>query len=246
LKVGKKLVTNLFNASKFAIGRFSDVPADQLTPDKITTELDRAVIAQLRPVIEKATAAFKEFDYAQALSLVEGYFWSVYCDNYLEMAKPRTYDEELTAERLSACATLRLSHRALVRMMAPFIPYITEEVWGWTYSDDADMAKSVHKSPWPNLDEFAAVAPPEHGVSYDAAVAVVEAVRRAKADASVSMAAPVASAAITTAAATISAIEATLGDIQRMLKIETATVAEGSVENGLVSVVTVLAPPETE
>jgi len=241
-KVGKKLVTKLFNASKFAMGRFDDVPAEELTPDKITVELDRAVIAELRPVIEKATAAFKEFDYAQALSLAEGYFWSVYCDNYLEMAKQRTYDEELTAGRLSACATLRLVHRALVRMMAPFIPYITEEVWGWAYADDADMAKSIHKSPWPTLDEFAAVEAPEHATSYDATVAVVDAIRRAKADAAVSMAAPVESAKITVAAGNVAAVEATLDDIQRMLKIEAATVAAGEVENGLASVETVLAP----
>ncbi len=241
-KVGKKLVTKLFNASKFAIGRFEDVPADQLTPDKICTELDRAVIAQLRPVIEKATAAFKEFDYAQALSLAEGYFWSVYCDNYLEMAKQRTYDEALTAERLSACATLRLVHRALVRMMAPFIPYITEEVWGWTYSNDSDMATSIHKSPWPTLDEFAAVPAPAHSTSYDAAVAVVELIRKAKADAAVSMAAPVESATITVAEANVAAVEATLDDIQRMLKIETATVVAGTIEIGLATVETVLAP----
>ena len=153
-KVGKKLVTKVFNASKFAIGRFAEVPAAEMTPDKITTELDRAVIAELRPVIEKATKAFQQFDYAQALSLVEDYFWRVFCDNYLELAKQRTYDEGLTPGRLSACTTLRLVHRAIIRLLAPFTPYIAEEVWNWAYAEDAGMANTVHRSPWPTLAEF--------------------------------------------------------------------------------------------
>lgn len=241
-KVGKKLVTKIFNASKFAIGRFADVPADQLTPDKITTELDRAVVAELRPVIEKATKAFQNFDYAQALSLVEDYFWRVYCDNYLELAKQRTYDEELTPERLSACATLRLVHRALVRMLAPFVPYITEEVWSWTYADDADMVPVIHKSPWPALDEFAAVEAPAHADSYDVAVAAADAVRKTKADANVSMAAPVQLAAFTVVEKAQPALEATLEDVRRMLKIETTTVTVGAVENALVSAEATMAP----
>ena len=234
-KVGKKLVTKIFNASKFAIGGFATVLAGELTPDKITTELDRAVVAELRPVIEKATKAFQAFDYAQALSLVEDYFWRVYCDNYLEMAKQRTYDEELTAGRLSACATLRLTHRALVRMLAPFVPYITEEVWSWTYSEDAGMANVIHKSPWPTLEEFAAIPAPAHANSYDVAVAAADAVRKTKADANVSMAAPVQMAAFTVVEMALPALEATLEDIKRMLKIEAATVTVGAVENALVS-----------
>ena len=189
-KVGKKLVTKLFNASKFAIGRFSDIDPALLTPDKITCEADRAVIAELRPLIERATKAFEEFDYAQALSLTEDFFWRTFCDNYLELAKPRTYDEELTEGRLSAAATLRLLHRALVRMLAPFIPYITEEVWSWVYAQDTGMRSSVHRSPWPTLAEFDAIPAPQFPETYAAAIAVVDIVRRAKADNNLSMARP--------------------------------------------------------
>jgi len=242
-KVGKKLVTKLFNASKFVLQRIEGVDASLLTADKVITELDRAVIAELRPVIEKATKAFAEFDYAQALSLVEDYFWRVYCDNYVEMAKSRTYDETLTPERLSACATLRLTHRALVRLFAPFVPYITDEVWHWAYSEDAGMNGFVHKSPWPTLDEFSAIPAPKAANTYDATVAAADAVRKAKADANVSMAAPVQKAAFTVVPDAVTAVEATLDDIQRMLKIEAVTVSAGEVENAMVSVETVIVPP---
>lgn len=239
-KVGRKLVTKLFNASKFTIGRFADIPVDQLTPDKITATGDRAVIAELRPVIDRATKAFNRFDYAEALSVVEGFFWKTFCDNYLELAKGRTYDEELTEGRLSAGATLRLLHRALLRMFAPFIPYITEEVWHWAYSDDAGMKTSVHVSPWPTLDEFSVVPAPEHAKTFNATVAVLDIVRRAKADANISMAAPVAKVVVTTAEDTAKSLDAVTNDIKSMLKIETLEIVVGDPGDKIVAVETTL------
>lgn len=244
-KVGKKLCTKLFNASKFALGRFGDLDQALLTPDKITCETDRAVIAELRPMIERATKAMEQFDYAQALSLVEDFFWRVFCDNYLELAKSRTYDEELTEGRLSACATLRLLHRTLVRMFAPFVPYITEDVWVWAYSADADMQKSVHKCAWPTLDELAAIPAPTHALIYAATVEVLDAVRRFKADNNASMAAPIAKVTITATAEAHPAIEAALDDIVRMLKIEAVEIVEGTLEQGHSQVISELgATPE--
>ncbi len=243
-KVGKRLCTKLFNASKFAIGRFSDIDPAQLGPDKIVMESDRAVIAELRPVIERATAAFEQFDYAQALALTEEFFWQTFCDNYLELAKPRTYDEELTPGRLSAASTLRLVHRAIVRMLAPFVPFLAEEVWHWCYSEDVDMHESIHCSPWPTLDEFAAVSAPVQAGLYPAAVAVIEAVRKAKAEASVSIKVPAEKVEVTGAAETIQALEPAVDDIKRMLNIEAMTFTEGAVETGLLAVTTVLKPSE--
>jgi valyl-tRNA synthetase len=235
-KVGKRLCTKLFNASKFAVGRFADIDPALLTPDKVTAETDRAVIAQLRPLVERATAAFEQFDYAQALQLTEEFFWQTFCDNYLELAKPRTYDEELTEGRLSAAAALRLIHRTLVRMLAPFLPHLCEEVWNWCYSEDDGMHASVHKSPWPVSDEFAAIVEPEHAEAYDAALVVIEAVRKAKADANLSVKAPVKRVSVMAKTDTLAAIRATSDDITRMLSIEAMDLAEGEPEEGLAGV----------
>ncbi len=243
-KVGKKLVTKLFNASKFAIGRFSDIDSVLLTPDKIVNEIDRAVIAELRPLMERATKAFDEFDYAQALSLTEDFFWRIFCDNYLEISKPRTYDEELTTGRLSAAATLRIVHRALLRMLAPFIPYITEEVWSWVYSGDAGMHPSVHRSPWPAIEEIATVPAPKAEDTYNAVVGVIESVRRAKADNNQSMAAPVEKIVVTLQPRIRTAVESALDDIQRMLRINAVEIVEGPVEEGILSVETIFGAPE--
>ena len=235
-KVGKRLVTKLFNASKFVIGRFDGLDIADLGPEKIITQTDRALIAELRPLITRSTDAFDKFDYAQALSLTEDFFWRVFCDNYLELAKSRTYDETLSPERLSACATLRLAHRAILRMLAPFTPYITEEIWSWVYTKDADMHASVHRSPWPTLAEVAAIPAPDHDNIYAASVEVIEAVRRAKAEANRSMAAPVERVDVKAEAVVLSALEASRGDIMGMLKIEALNLEEGKSDNGLAQV----------
>ncbi|MBW7865898.1 MAG: valine--tRNA ligase [Candidatus Hydrogenedens sp.] len=246
-KVGRKLCTKLFNAGKFALGRFADIDPAEITPAHITAEADRAVVAELRPLLERATAAFEDFDYAQALSLAEDFFWRVFCDNYLELAKPRTYDEELTPGKRSACATLRLLHRALLRLLAPFIPYITEEVWSWAYAGDPGMASSVHKSPWPTLAELDAVPAPAVANLWPVAVEAVELIRKAKADANKSMAAPLARVELRCAASALPALQTAAADIRAMLKIETLDLAEGVVENGNIALGAVLfADPPAE
>ena len=219
-KVGKRLCTKLFNASKFVIDRFSSIDASELGVDKITTETDRAAIAQLRPLIERATKAFDAFDYAQALTLTEEFFWVTFCDNYIEIAKPRTYDETLTEGRLSAASALRVMHRALLRMFAPFLPYITEEVWHWAYSGDLGMHQSIHRSPWITLEEIASVPGPKSDRTWALMIEVVESVRKAKAEASLSIKAPVQRVEVTCSVDDGAALDHAVIDLTRMLSIE--------------------------
>ncbi|GMW02442.1 MAG: valine--tRNA ligase [Candidatus Hydrogenedentota bacterium] len=232
-KVGRRLCTKLFNASKFALGRIEGISPSLLGPDKITQEADRAVIRELRPLIQKATEAFEAFDYAQAFQLTEDFFWRTFCDNYLELAKPRTYEEGLTEGRLSAAATVRCLHRALLRMMAPFIPYLTEEVWKWAYSGDDEMKPFIHTSPWPTLEEFASVPDPELDITWDALICVLDAVRKAKAEKNLSVKAPVRRTGIIAHRPTLDAIHSVQFDICKMLQIEGMELAEGEPGHGL-------------
>jgi valyl-tRNA synthetase len=237
-RVGTRLCTKLFNASKFAIGRFDEIDASQLTLERITHESDRMMIAELRPLLQKAREALEVFDYAQALMLIEEFFWKAFCDNYLELVKARTYDEGLTEGRLSACTTLRLVHRVLVRLFAPYLPYLTEEVWHWVYNSDSGMNDSVHRSPWPSAEEFVAVPAPACLRQYEAAVALIDEVRKAKATAQVSMKAAVQKVTVTTTAEICQALEKTLDDIKRMLHIDEVTLSPGALtpEEGLMRV----------
>ena len=90
-KIGKRLVTKLSNAGRFVLGCLGEVDDRRLTPDAITSELDRAFAARLREVVSLATEAYEAFDWAAALEGVEAFFWAELCDDYLEMVKTRAY-----------------------------------------------------------------------------------------------------------------------------------------------------------
>jgi valyl-tRNA synthetase len=124
------------------------------------------------------------FEYAAALGTIERFFWSGFTDTYVEMVKARCRNPDDTEGRGSALATLRLAKDVFVRLFAPFLPYVAEEVWSWTISPGARApgpAPSVHRAPWPTEAEFAHLPRVAgDGAVFLAAVAFLEAVNRAK------------------------------------------------------------------
>jgi valyl-tRNA synthetase len=195
MKVGRRLAMKILNASRFALSRIAggELPG----PDSIVAAIDLAMLRDLAGVVEEATVAFEDYDYARALERTEAFFWS-FCDDYLELVKGRAYEDPDVAGPASARAALALALSVLLRLLAPFVPFVTEEVWSWWHEG------SIHRAPWPTSDEF-----PEGGIdtesndtasddnaSNDTVLSVVAEVlglvRRAKTTAKRSMRAPVA------------------------------------------------------
>ncbi|MDJ0663177.1 MAG: valine--tRNA ligase [Acidimicrobiia bacterium] len=171
MKIGRRLAIKVLNASRFVLN-FGG--SDQT--DEITEPLDRAMLAALQATVEQATAAFEAFDYARALEVAERSFWQ-WTDDYLELVKTRAYGDDASSR--SAHAALRLALSTYLRLLAPTLPFATEEVWSW-WRDG-----SVHRTSWPQAEEF-------DGLAGDAAVLeataqVLSAVRGAKSNAKVSM-----------------------------------------------------------
>jgi valyl-tRNA synthetase len=182
VRIGRRLAIKLLNASRFALGFSGDVdPAD------ITEPIDGSMLGGLSHVVGQATEAFERFDYARALEVTERSFWS-WTDDYLELVKTRAYGESPKAA--SAHATLQMGLSVYLRLFAPFLPFVTEEVWSWWKQG------SIHRASWPSTDEF-------ESLTADTAILeitsqVLSAVRRAKSDAKVSMRAEVESMSVTT------------------------------------------------
>ena len=179
-KVGKRLVTKLFNAGKFALSQ-----GGPRAP--IASELDRAFVARLRELVERTTRSFDAWNHAEALQETETFFWSRYTDAYLELVKLRARDEDAAgaAGRGSAIAALRLGLSVLLRLFAPFLPYISEEVWSWHFAA-ATGAPSIHRAPWPDAGDFEGIAAPDEPESFEIAMACLAAIHKSKADAAVS------------------------------------------------------------
>lgn len=183
--IGHRLVTKLFNAGKFVLGQAAGVETGQLSPSLVTAELDRSFLYRMRELVEEVTRSFEEYDWAGALDATETFFWAEYCDDYLEMVKPRVYDATNEADRLSALATLRLSLSVLLRLFAPTLPTITEELWSIEFATPEPGERSVHTSPWPSVQEFDSVEPPAWPESFSMARTILREIRQKKGQASV-------------------------------------------------------------
>jgi valyl-tRNA synthetase len=206
-KIGKRLVTKLFNAGKFVLSQSGAV-------HPITSELDRAFVAKLAALVDRATEDFEAFRYAQVLQEVESFFWTHFTDTYLELVKARARAEGEAEEavRGSAVAALRLGLNVLLRLLAPTLPYITEEVWSWCFAQERDEP-TIHRAAWPSASDFEGIAAPGDEGSFDVAVGCLGAINKAKADASVSMGREVQRLTIVANAKTRARLESVLADV---------------------------------
>jgi valyl-tRNA synthetase len=210
-KVGKRLVTKIFNAGKYVL-------AQSAPPGAIDAELDRAFVARLRALVERVTAAFDEFDYAHALQDTEAFFWGEFTDTFLELVKTRARGDGAVGGQASAVAALRLGLRVLLRLFAPVLPFITEEVWSWAFAEETGE-RSVHGASWPGPADFADVAPPVDPGSFERAVACLTAINKAKSEASVSGGRGVARLALAASAATRAGLAAVEGDVMAAARV---------------------------
>jgi valyl-tRNA synthetase len=178
IKVGRRLATKLLNASRFALGLGA---ADALR-QPVTNPLDQAMLARLATVATDATAAFDAYQHTDALQVTEAFFWT-FCDDYIELVKDRAYAQGPAGD--SARAALAAGLSVLLRLYAPFLPYVTEEVWSWW------RYGSVHRATWPTKYELTRVAPDGDVTLLDLAGDALRQIRRAKSDRKLSMKADV-------------------------------------------------------
>ena len=207
MKIGRRLATKLLNASRFALNLGPD-PRDRDPNTMPGAPLDRALLAGLASVVEEATANFEQFDYARALERTESFFWP-FCDDYLELVKNRAYGDAGDPDRDSVLVTLRLALETFLKLFAPFLPFVTEEVWSWWKTG------SIHRSEWPDAASVkAAAGPPMAEGLLETAGEVLSLIRKAKTKAQVSMRAPVANVSITAGRDKLALITIAEGDIR--------------------------------
>jgi valyl-tRNA synthetase len=206
MKVGRRLATKLLNASRFVLS-FGD-------GSTVDNPVDRAMLARLSTVVDSATACLDAYDHTGALAATEAFFWA-FCDDYIELVKQRAYSPESGSAR----AALREALSVLLRLFAPFLPYVTEEVWSWF------QPGSVHRAPWP--------APRDAGGQAELLDLVSDAlgqVRRAKSARKESMRAEVALATVRAPAPALALVARAEDDLRaagRIAKLDLVEVPSG-------------------
>jgi valyl-tRNA synthetase len=203
VKIGRRLAIKILNASKFALGVMGDDASTLLDGDAnaVMEPLDRSMLASLAVLVANATTSFEGYDYARALDATERFFWG-FCDDYLELVKGRAY-----AGSDSARAALATALDTLLRLFAPHMPFVTEEVWSWWREG------SIHRAEWPSADDLSAFASDDLAI-YPAAAAVLGEVRKAKSEAKRSMRTEVTAAVVRAPAELRRSLEPAISDVR--------------------------------
>src|SRR5699024_11119695 len=242
MKIGRRLAIKILNASKFALG-FGEAPADPAgllaaDPAVVTDPLDRALLAQLADVIEQATAANDEMDYARALEIIEPFFWA-FCDDYIELVKERAHGNSPAGEAgaASARAALAITLEVLLRLFAPVVVFATEEVWSWW------RGGSVHTQAWPEAAPLREAAAGQDAALVDTVAQAAITLRRIKSDAKVSQKTPILSVTVVAPQAALAHLEAAAGDLTALGRIEKLELVAGEVEGILTRDVELGEPP---
>lgn len=192
MKDGKRLSNKLWNAAKFVSQYFYLISEEDKREDIqsfeniICYDIDKWLLSKIKKLIIEVEQEFEAYEYSNAMNLIEQFFWSVFCDNYLEIVKVRAYNEVSDDKaQYSAIVTLYHSLLILIKLLAPFIPYITEDIYQSFYNNK----NSIHGlNNWPKIIDVHF----QDNAAIDKMLIIIDEVRKAKTQQQLSMKATIA------------------------------------------------------
>lgn len=225
LVTGKKMTTKLWNASKFVIMHLQDFKYEKVDLE----EIDNWLLAKLQKLIKNCTEAFDVYEYSKVKQETEAFFWKIFCDNYLEIAKDRLYNSSNYSHEavLSAKYTLHEGLLSLLKLMAPIMPYVTEEIYDMHFRR-IENKESIHVSAWPIYnnelvnDKIESLG--------DIIVSIISEIRKYKSQNNMSMVAPVKRLIIECSDKTRKNIELMIDIIATTVKVQDIEFGAGEIE----------------
>ncbi|MQA28952.1 MAG: valine--tRNA ligase [Luteitalea sp.] len=220
MRVGRRLAIKLLNASRFAL-------ASATPQGPITAAVDCAMLRNLAEVVDEATRSLDAYDYARVLQRTEEFFWR-FCDDYLELVKGRRYGDQGPEGAASANSALAAALSVMLRLFAPYLPFVTEEIWSWW------QGGSVHTSAWPTRDELQRLVP-DHSdrqrmsdqQTYDWAARVLFEVRKQRSESKQPLRIPITRVTIKAEAGTLVLMTPVERDLKSALRVQQFELAQG-------------------
>jgi len=176
---GKKTITKLWNASKFSIMNlegYNAAPLAELNMSSLEV-MDRWLISKLIKTVKIATESLDKYEYSSSKRETDIFFWQNFCDNYLEFIKHRTYNATDEKSKLAAQKTLYYALLTQLKLFAPIMPFITEEIYQM-YFKDFEKEQSIHTSSWP--DYTPSIIDEEAEEAGDLAIKIMSEIRKYK------------------------------------------------------------------
>jgi len=151
IKQGKRTVTKLWNASRFSLMHLKKYSPRRINPKELEDE-DKWILTKLYRTLRDYRNYMDKYEYSKAKEILDRFFWKDFCDNYLEIVKPRVYNPDTPKKLQSAQFTLYTSLLSILKLYAPFMPFITEEIYQM-YFRKFEKDKSIHLTLLPKLDK---------------------------------------------------------------------------------------------
>jgi valyl-tRNA synthetase len=145
----RNFATKLWNACRFAeMNGCATLPGFE--PDDLKEVLNRWIAHETARTVDEVTAALQAYKFNEAASAVYHFVWNIYCDWYIELAKPVLLGAESPA-KTETCATVAWARDQILALLHPFMPFITEELWKVTAEGGVAREDLLTLSPWPLL-----------------------------------------------------------------------------------------------
>lgn len=218
MKVGRRLAIKILNAAKFVLSFEATSEAKE-----VTEPIDRSMLSALSEIVAQAGKAFESYDHTKALEITETFFWN-FTDDYLEIVKERAYGQATSPEaQASAVLALRIALHTQLRLLAPFVPFATEEAWSWWQEG------SIHRSAWPEAGELEGFTKSESATMLKTASEALMGVRKAKSDQQLSMKAEISSLTINAPLEKLQELKQLESDLCSVGKIEKIAFEDGEI-----------------
>lgn len=159
VEASRNFANKVWNASRFILMNMNDVSLRQPTPEELEP-VDRWILSKLNNVIRDVTENMEKYELGIAVQKVYDFIWDEFCDWYIEMVKPRLYHSDREAARNAALYTAREVLIDALKLLHPYMPFITEEIFVTLQEDEP----SIMISSWPVYTEARAYASDEKAV----------------------------------------------------------------------------------
>ncbi|MBS7638618.1 class I tRNA ligase family protein, partial [Candidatus Bathyarchaeota archaeon] len=220
VEYGVRFMRKLWNACRFVSIQLEDYDPNIKAEPEL---LDRWMLSRLERVVKAVTDWLEECQFMNALETVRNFVWHVFCDHYLEAVKYRLYGGG--EERRAAQAALHYAVKRILQLLAPVIPYITEEIYSYMYS--AGEGDSIHLTPWPKFNE--ALIDPEAEEKGELIISVIRDLRREKNRRGIPLNRPITYVALYAEGEEgLEALKSGMKDIKETVKVERLEVIRGS------------------
>ncbi|MCD6336802.1 MAG: valine--tRNA ligase [Candidatus Marinimicrobia bacterium] len=153
IELGRNFMNKLWNASRFVLMNIDEqTPMSELPEENELETPDRWILSQLKGAIESVNKNMSEYRFNDAAKAIYDFTWNYFCDWYIELIKPRLYGDD-ESKKAIAIKTASYVLRDIIKLLHPFAPFITEEIW---QSVKTDEEHDIMISDWPKTDNLSA------------------------------------------------------------------------------------------